>query len=100
MKNLGNCVVVSTLEGADKVARSISFGERFNIIFESTNIKIYFFDIIQNHIPEVSIINCDSKLDRFLRDINNIYDFVIFDNVKKCPDINIIKEIKNKILIC
>ena len=100
MKRYGSCKIVSTLDEAELVAKSIAMGRYCNLIFEASYIKNHFFETLQIYNRDVSIINCDSKLERFENDILEAEDLIVFDNINHCKDFDLVKQVKNKVLIC
>ena len=90
---------VSTLDEAEKYAYRVILGERENILFEYSYLKNHFYDVLQG-IINIVVINCDSKPDRILKEIEDSNGLVIFDNIGKLSDKDILKRVKDKILVC
>ena len=84
----------------DELAHKVNYGELFNIVFQNTNLKEYFLDILSTARPEVNVINCNSSVDRFFE--NEFSGLIVFDNIKKCKNSKILEEVKKHkaILIC
>lgn len=96
----GSCEIISDIKEAEKTAYDIYFGKRCNLIFDTSFLKNRFFTVIKEYENNICIINCDSKQERFENDVNEACGLIIFDHVNKCHDINILKKINNKILVC
>ena len=90
---------VATLEEAENCAFRVVLGERFNILFEYSYLKNRFYEFLQQHI-DTTIINCDSKPERFLDEVHNSEGLIIFDHIGKCSNLDVIERIEDKILIC
>ena len=73
-----------------------------NAIFESSNLKMMFFDKLKFYDIDVNIINCNSSTDRFCEELDKEHAINIFDNVNRCHNTDILKIIQNTkgILIC
>jgi hypothetical protein len=97
-----SCLIVSDIWQAETMAKTMDLvGE--NLIFESTSIKLAFFNKLKAYHPDIKIINCDSSKSRLLKDISYYKDCVIvFDKVNYCTDFDIFNMINSmdRILIC
>lgn len=93
-------VLISCVEDSEKYAKEIGFGKKYNLIFESTKLKEQFFDILTMTRQDVTIVNCNCSTERFYE--YDLSGFVIFDNIKKCKNSDVIEVVKNSngILIC
>lgn len=93
-------VYVNTLEDAEMYANKVGFGHKYNFIFNTSNLKEHFFDVLQTARQDITIVNCNCSTERFYEyDLSGV---VIFDNIKKCKNSEIIEVVKNSkgILIC
>lgn len=100
-----SCLIISDIDQAESLARVWHMLEDHpNIIFETTYIKLIFFNVLKIHAKHIKIINCNSSKKRLLRDINNCCgDLVVFDKINYCDDLsifNLINSIDNRILVC
>lgn len=101
-----SCQIVSTIEEAEDMANAILIGHKFNLIFESSYLKNYFFTYLKRHENNISIINCESSGDRLNDDINEVTinnpRICIFDHINNCDEVLLesIKKIHNSILVC
>lgn len=93
---------VNSIEEAEIIANKVSRGEIFNILFESSVIKERFFSIIDTNRPDITIINCNSNKERFEEAVWNAPGLIIFNNINKCKDSDILNIIENNkgILVC
>ena len=57
---------------------------------------------VEIHSPGISFINCNSNKDKFFENIKNSSYGIVFNNVEKCYDEDILNYIKNNkgIYIC
>lgn len=95
-------IYINNIEEAERIAYDISMGKYINIIFESSYLKNIFFSIIKLNRPDVSIINCNSNIKIFEDNILNNNGFIIYNNINRNIDNNVIEIIKeNKgIFVC
>lgn len=96
-----SCIIISDIDQAEQIAKHVAFGDTYNIIFEASYLKNRFFTILKGYRNDVCIINCDSNINRFKKDVDESYGLIVCDNVSKCKDLDQLNYIKsNKILIC
>lgn len=95
-------VVVEDIEEAENLARSVSYEENLHIKFKTYSLKNVFMSEVEIHYPGVSFINCNSNKDKFFENIKNSPHNIVFNNVEKCYDEEILHYIKNNkgIYIC
>ena len=93
-------IYVEDFNHADELANAVNYGKLFNIVFQNSNLKERFLDTLSTQRPEMTVINCNSSIDRFFE--NDFTGLLIFDNIKKCKDTEILEEIKKykAVLIC
>lgn len=97
-----NYVYIDSLDSAEQIAHSIAQNELTNIVFESSVIKNRFFSELKRMRPDVTIICCTSTLQRFKRNVEESSDLIIYNNINKCENsdiLNIIKENKG-VFVC
>lgn len=97
-----NYVYVDSLDGAERIACSVAQNEPINIVFESSVIKNRFFSELKRMRPETTIICCTSTLQRFKHNVEESSDLIIYNNINKCENsdiLDIIKENKG-IFVC
>jgi hypothetical protein len=107
IKNLvgENYIYIDSLEDAEKIAYNIAWQDIMeckNIVFETSTLKNRFFAILEKLRPDTSIINCTSTLKRFKDKVNEASNLVIYNNINKCDNsdiLDIIKENKG-IFVC
>lgn len=77
-------------------------GHYSNAIFETSNLRRRFFEEINYRDIDVNVVNCDSSLERFCESLNENSPLIIFNNVNRCHDTNILDIVRNtkSILIC
>ena len=97
--NMGLYENVKSLDEAESCAYRVLIGERFNIVFDYSYLKNHFFEVLQSNL-DVTIINCDSKQDRFNEEVELTEGLVVFDHINKCSNPEVINKTKDKILIC
>lgn len=92
-----NHVVISNIDEIDDLVLNISNKKYKNIIFEKTTLKNYCFDKLSK-LLNISIINSNSCLNRFCMDLHesDSSDIIIFDNINKCNNSDILDIIINK----
>ena len=100
-----NYIYIDSLEDAEKIAYNIAWQDIMeckNIVFETSTLKNRFFAILEKLRPDVSIINCTSTLKRFKDNVSEASNLVIYNNINKCDNsdiLDIIKENKG-IFVC
>lgn len=100
-----NYIYIDSLEDAEKIAYTIACHtiiECKNIVFETSALKNRFFAVLEKLRPDTSIINCTSTLKRFKDKVNEASNLVIYNNINKCDNsdiLDIIKENKG-IFVC
>jgi hypothetical protein len=100
-----NYIYIDSLEDAEKIAYNIAWQDIMeckNIVFETSTLKNRFFAILEKLRPDTSIINCTSTLKRFKDKVNEASNLVIYNNINKCDNsdiLDIIKENKG-IFVC
>ena len=97
-----NYIYIDSLDDAEKIACRVSQSEYINIVFETSTLKNRFFAILEKLRPDVSIINCTSTLKRFKDNVSEASNLVIYNNINKCDNsdiLDIIKENKG-IFVC
>lgn len=100
-----NYIYIDSLEDAEKIAYTIAWHdivECKNIVFETSTLKNRFFAVLEKLRPDTSIINCTSTLKRFKDKVNEASNLVIYNNINKCDNsdiLDIIKENKG-IFVC
>ena len=98
----GSYLVIDTMEEAENMAKRVSCGENMNLKFTTYSIKNRFMQEVSIQYPGVVFINCNSSKDKFF---NNVYDAcnkIIYNNVEKCQDEEILEFINKKrgVFVC
>lgn len=95
-------VVVDDIEEAESLAKRVCYGENLHIKFKTYSLKNIFMNEVEIHSPGISFINCNSNKDKFFENIKNSSYGIVFNNVEKCYDEDILDYIKNNkgIYIC
>ena len=73
------------------------------IIFAKSYLKTIFFEMVKYYSDsDVSVINCNSNVEIFMKDLSECNSIVIYNNINKCRDAAIIELIKKYpgILVC
>jgi hypothetical protein len=91
---------INSFDEVNVVVNNINNGEYKNIIFENTYLKERFLSRLKMLRPDYNLINCNSSTNRFFE--NDFNGLIVFDNIKKCKDKEILEEIKKykAVLIC
>jgi hypothetical protein len=91
---------INSFDEVNTVVNNINNGEYKNIIFENTYLKERFLSRLKMLRPDYNLINCNSSTNRFFE--NDFNGLIVFDNIKKCKDKEILEEIKKykAVLIC
>ena len=93
---------IDSLDSAEQIAHSIAQNDLINIVFESSVIKNRFFSELKRMRPDATIICCTSTLQRFKRNVEESSDLIIYNNINKCENsdiLDIIKENKG-VFVC
>lgn len=95
-------VNITNINEAEDIAYKVSNGEIYNIIFETSSLKERFFSIIETNRPDINIINCNTNISIFNRNMQSIKYPILYNNIDKCKDNDILNIIRNKkgIIIC
>lgn len=97
-----SCLIISNIKQAEDLA-SLLHIQQYNIIFETSYLKLVFYNKLKIYHPHTKIINCDSSKSRLLDEIKSCDDeLIIFDKINYCIDFDIFNMINkmNRILIC
>ena len=73
------------------------------IIFAKSYLKTIFFEMVRYYSDnDVSVINCNSNAEIFMKDLSEHNSIIIYNNINKCRDAEIIELIKKYpgILVC
>lgn len=88
-------VIISSFDDVSRYINKLLQGQIINVMFKRTSLKVYCFSKIQENI-DTNIINCESCMQRFCEQLIIPAKLVIFDNIGRCKDQNIIDIVKNK----
>ena len=73
------------------------------IIFAKSYLKTIFFEMVRYYSDnDVSVINCNSNAEIFMKDLSTRNSIIIYNNINKCRDAEILELIKKYpgILVC
>lgn len=92
-----NILFINDIDIAEKLAHGYPCGERYKIIFGSSILKDRFLTIMEIMHDDYLIVNCNTSLKLFSRQIESTdkYHKLIFNNVNKCHDEDILEFINN-----
>lgn len=93
-----DCLYVTEEVDCDKICKYT------NVIFETSQLKIKFFESLSARGIEYTVINCLSSIDIFEDTLFEARGLIIFDNVCCCRNNDILKRViefkDNKMLMC
>lgn len=95
-------VVVDNMDEAENMAKRVSCGENLNLKFTTYSIKNRFMQELSIQCPGVVFINCNSSKDKFFNNVYESYNKIIYNNVEKCQDEEILEFISKKrgVFVC
>lgn len=95
-----NNICIDTIDEAIDTAVWALYGNYANIIFANSTVKDRFIEKLSTCKPDINVINCNCSVERFFE--NNFNGFLVFNNLKKCHNKEIIEEVKKykAILLC
>lgn len=84
--------------------KNIDIYKNTNIIFNNTSLKTNFYEHLNLHDLDYTVINCMTSIELFNDMLNDSRGVVIFDNVCRCKNNDILEQIVkykgNKLLVC
>lgn len=85
---------ITNINDVDEVTSDVVCGRSVSMIFEKNSLKNFFFEQLSKYM-NVNIINCNTHIERFCEDYMKESTLTVFDNIKLCNDLNILKLIYN-----